>query len=68
MSFKRRVFISFQNPDLLNERRRPVQDEIIRKVEEMDLQPEMFFQAGTAAALAWSLQLAILCFHIPKSK
>jgi hypothetical protein len=59
MSFKRRVFISFQNPDLLDDRRRAVQDEIIRKVEEMGLQPEMFFQAGTAAALAWSLQNAV---------
>ena len=59
MSMKRRVFISFHNPDLLDDRRRAVQDELIRKIEKMGLQPEMFFQAGTAAALAWSLQNAI---------
>ena len=61
MSFKRRVFISFQNPEAgrLDDRRRAVQSEIIRRVEQLGLQPEMFFQAGTAAALAWSLQNAI---------
>ncbi len=59
MSFKRRVFISFQNPERLDERRRAVQDEIVRKVEQLGIQPEMFFYAGTAAALAWSLQNAV---------
>lgn len=58
MSIKRRVFISFQNPDILDERRRSLQEEVVRKVEELHLQPEMFFQAGTAASLAWSLQNA----------
>lgn len=56
MSLKRRVFLSFPNPELLDERRRAIQEEIIRRVEQMGLQPEMFFHAGTAAALAWSLQ------------
>lgn len=55
MSFKRRVFFSIQNPDLLKDQRRAVQDEIIRRVEGIGFQPEIFFHAGTAAALAWSL-------------
>lgn len=61
MSLKRRVFISFQNPDCAphDDRRRGVQNEIIRRVEHLGLQPEMFFHAGTAAALSWSLQNAI---------
>jgi hypothetical protein len=59
MDLERRVFISFQNPENLDARRRAVQDAVIRKVEELDLQPEMFFNAGTAASLAWSLQNAI---------
>lgn len=59
MSLKRRVFISLQNNELLDERRRGIQDQIIGRVEQMGLQPEIFFHAGTAAALAWSLQNAI---------
>ncbi len=59
MSYKRRVFISFVNPDLLDDRRRAMQDRIVQRVEQLGLQPEMFFRAGTAAALAWSLQNAV---------
>ena len=51
MSIKRRVFISFQSPDLIDERRRPLQDEIIRQIEQLDLQPEMFFQHHTYPAM-----------------
>jgi hypothetical protein len=57
--FKRRVFVSSQNPELLDDRRRPLQDQIISRIEQLGLQPEMFFRAGTAAALAWSLQNAV---------
>ena len=32
---------------------------MVRKVEQLGVQPEMFFHAGTAAALAWSLQNAV---------
>lgn len=59
MSFKRRIFVSYQNPELLDSRRLSLQEEVIRRIEQMDLQPEMFFCAGTAAAMAWSLQNAI---------
>lgn len=59
MAFKRRVFISFQNPELLDARRLAVQDQIIQKVEKLGVQPEMFFRTGTAAALAWSLPNAV---------
>jgi hypothetical protein len=59
MAFKRRVFISFQNPELLDARRLAVQDRIIQQVEQLGVQPEMFFRAGTAAALAWSLPNAV---------
>jgi hypothetical protein len=59
MSYKRRAFISIQNPERLDDRRRAVQDQIIRKVELLGLQPEIFFHAGTAASLAWSLQNAV---------
>jgi len=59
MAFKRRVFISFQNPEILDDRRRAMQDQIIQKVEQLGVQSEMFFYAGTAAALAWSLQNAV---------
>ena len=56
---KRRVFVSFVNPELLDERRLAIQKEIIRKIEELNLQPEMFFISGTSAAMAWSLPNAI---------
>lgn len=59
MAFKRRVFISFQNPEILDDRRRAMQDQIIQKVGQLGVQAEMFFHAGTAAALAWSLQNAV---------
>jgi Predicted nucleotide-binding protein containing TIR-like domain len=59
MAFKRRVFMSIQNPDLLQGPRRAVQDEIIRKVEKLEYQPEIFFIAGRAAALPWSLPNAV---------
>jgi hypothetical protein len=59
MPFKRRVFVSFQNPDILDVRRRTLQAQLIEKVKALDVQPEMFFNAGTAAALAWSLQNAV---------
>lgn len=52
---KRRVFVSNQNPELLDARRRAVQDGIIAKIESLGLQPEIFFHAGTAASLSWSL-------------
>lgn len=59
MSFKRRVFISYVNPELLDGRRKSLQDHVIKKVEQLGLQPEVFFHNGTAAAMAWSLQNAI---------
>lgn len=60
MSIKRRVFVSFQNAENgMDDRRRGIQREIIQKVKQLGLQPEMFFQEGTAAALAWSLPNAI---------
>jgi hypothetical protein len=59
MAFKRRVFISIQNPDLLQGPRLAVQDEIIRKIEKLEYQPEIFFFAGRAAALPWSLANAV---------
>ncbi len=59
MSFKRRVFISYVNPELLDDRRKALQDQVIKKVEQLGLQPEIFFHNGTAAAMAWSLQNAI---------
>jgi hypothetical protein len=55
MGFQRRIFMSIQNPDRLDPRRRAVQDELIRRVEQLGYQPEIFFHAGTAVALAWSL-------------
>lgn len=59
MSFKRRVFISFVNPELLDNGRQALQTQVIKKIEQLGLQPEMFFHSGTAAAMAWSLQNAI---------
>src|SRR5687767_14498595 len=59
MPFKRRVFFSIQHPDRLDERRRALQEQIIARVEQMGLQPEIFFFAGTAAALGWSFQSAV---------
>lgn len=59
MAFKRRVFISFLNPELLDPRRRAVQEQVVVKIRQLGAQPEMFFQEGTAASLAWSLQNAI---------
>jgi len=56
MDFKRRIFISFQNPNLLDDRRKAIQDHIIRKIEQLRFQPEMFFHAGDAASRQWSLQ------------
>lgn len=55
MPFKRRVFMSIQNSDRIDVRRRTVQDEIIKRVEQLGMQPEIFFDAGAAAALPWSL-------------
>lgn len=59
MALKRRVFISYQNPELLDDRRRQLQERVIQRVEQLGLQPEQFFRTGTAAALAWSLQNAV---------
>ena len=59
MGFKRRVFISIANPEALDEKRKALQDQVIKKVEQLNLQPEIFFHNGTAAAMAWSLQNAI---------
>lgn len=59
MSFKRRVFMSVPNPGLLTGQRREVQDEVIRRVERLGFQPEIFFHAGRAAALSWSLPNAL---------
>ena len=59
MSLKRRVFISFVNPELLDDNRRELQDQVVKKVEELGLQTEIFFHSGTAAAMSWSLQNAI---------
>jgi hypothetical protein len=55
MNFKRRVFMSIQNPELLKGQRLAVQEEVIHQVERLGFQPEVFFHLGTAAALAWSL-------------
>ena len=55
MTLKRRIFISNQNPDLMDERRRAVQECVIAKIEALGLQPEMFFMAGSAASMSWSL-------------
>jgi len=59
MSFKRRVFVSFVNPDLLDDRRLAIQEQVIKNIEELDLKTEIFFHKGTAAAMSWSLQNAI---------
>ncbi len=59
MSIKRRVFVSFVNPDLLDPQKLAIQNEIIKKIENLGLQPEMFFISGTAASMAWSLPNAI---------
>jgi hypothetical protein len=59
MAFTRRVFVSNQNPDLLDDRRRAVQDGVIAKIEALGYQPEIFFHAGVAASLAWSLPNAV---------
>jgi len=59
VAFKRRVFVSFQNPELLDTRRRELQDQVIKRIEALGLQPEMFFQAGTASSMAWSLPNAV---------
>ena len=58
MPYKRRVFISVQNPDILDPRRLALQNRIIMNVDRLGLQSEIFFHAGTAAAMAWSLQNA----------
>ena len=63
MPFKRRVFMSIQNPDLLQGPRLAIQDEIIRKVEKLEYQPEIFYYAGRAAALPWSLRNAVDVMH-----
>lgn len=59
MSIKRRIFVSFVNPDLLDSRRLSIQNEIIKKIEKQGLQPEMFFISGTSASMAWSVQNAV---------
>lgn len=59
MEFNRRVFLSIQNPDILDPRRLAVQNEVIRRVKQLGFQPEIFFHAGSAAALAWSLPNAL---------
>ena len=59
MSFTRRIFISFVNPDLLDDRRRVVQDQVVEKIKKLGFQTEMFFLQGTAASMAWSLQNAL---------
>lgn len=56
---KRRVFISGANPELLDSRSLSLQNGLIGQVEELGLQPEIFFYSGTAAAMAWSLQNAV---------
>jgi len=59
MTLKRRIFVSIQNPSLLDERRRAVQDGVIAKIEGLGMQPEIFLHAGTAASLSWSLPNAL---------
>ncbi|WP_296703806.1 TIR domain-containing protein [Algoriphagus sp.] len=59
MSHKRRVFISFVNPELLDSKRIELQQKVIEKIESLGLQPEMFFHKGTAASMAWSLRNVI---------
>ena len=59
MGFKRRVFISFPNPELLDNRQRAIQDQVLKKIDQLGLQTEMFFHSGMAASMAWSLQNAI---------
>jgi hypothetical protein len=59
MSIKRRIFISFVNPELLDERRLSIQNAIIDEIKKMGLQPEMFFFTGASASMAWSFQNAI---------
>src|SRR6185369_3190775 len=59
MPFKRRVFCSLQNPDLLDERRRELQNKIVEQVVALGLQPEIFLFSGKAAGLAWSFRNVI---------
>ncbi len=56
MAIKRSIFVSFLNPERLDERHRRLQQRIVERVEALGYQPEMFFYSGTAASLAWSLQ------------
>lgn len=53
------MFISFANPESLDDRRLTLQNELRKRIEQLGLQTEMFFHSGTAAAMAWSLQNAI---------
>lgn len=55
MDKKRRVFISFVNPDILDPRRKEIQEAFIGKIKELGFQPEMFFFTGSAASMSWSL-------------
>lgn len=55
MSFKRRVFISYANPDLLDDRRKALQEAIIEQIKQRDLKPEMILLKGDAAFKSWSL-------------
>jgi hypothetical protein len=59
MPFKRRVFCSLSHPDQLDDRRAKLQEKIVEHVVGLDLQPEIFLFAGTAAGMAWSLRNAI---------
>jgi hypothetical protein len=51
----RRVFMSLQNPERMGEDEIALQNELIRRVQDLGYQPEIFFRSGTAAGLAWSL-------------
>lgn len=55
MERKRRVFISFINPDILDPRRKEIQDALIEEIKSRGFKAEMFFFSGSAASISWSL-------------
>jgi hypothetical protein len=54
MSFKRRIFVSVQKREGLDERRRTIRDDLVEKIKKLELQPEIFLELGTAAGMSWS--------------
>ncbi len=56
MNRKRRIFVSFVNPEILDPRRMEIQKAVIKKIENQGFEPEMFFHKGSAAYLSWSFQ------------